>query len=372
MPMLEPLAPVEWVGSAEHGSLRLLDQRRLPGREAWLECREVQQVAEAIRDMAVRGAPAIGLAAAYGMVLAPRGTLECSWPFGLARRPAKPSSSGDSGIPARLLAARDLLAATRPTAVNLFWALARMAAAARIDPSPAALLARAQLLDRENAEANLRLSEIGAARIEAGMGILTHCNAGAIAAGGVGTALGVIATAHQQGKQLHVFVDETRPRLQGARLTAWELGRLGIPHTLICDSAAAALMGQGRIQLAVVGADRIAANGEVANKIGTYGVAVAAKHHGLPFHVAAPTSTFDLDLLEGRGIPIEERDEAEITHWGEERSCPIETRAFNPAFDITPASLIESIFTERGEIAPVGPEAIVRMLGPPRGGAPAA
>ncbi|MHB8419507.1 MAG: S-methyl-5-thioribose-1-phosphate isomerase [Myxococcales bacterium] len=338
----EILAPLEWRGDAATGALWLLDQRRLPAETRWFECRTPEGVAQAIRDMAVRGAPAIGLAAGYGLVLAARGE--------------------GQGASERIAAAGRLLRSTRPTAVNLAWALGRLSAAARLSPSPEALLALATALHREDIAGNRRIAELGAARIEPGMAVLTHCNAGAIATGGIGTALGVLALAQRQGKRIHVFVDETRPRLQGARLTAWELGRRGVPHTLICDGAAAALMAQGRIQLVVTGADRIAANGDTANKIGTYAVAVAAAHHGIPFHVAAPSSTFDPELADGRGIPIEERDEAEVAVWGGVRVCPPQTHAFNPAFDVTPAALIRSIFTERGEIAPVDRGAIARVL----------
>ncbi len=336
------LAPLEWRGDVESGALWLLDQRLLPREERWLHCRTPGEVAEAIRDMAVRGAPAIGLAAAYGMVLAAR---------------------GGAGALERIDEARRLLAATRPTAVNLAWALGRLDEAARTEPSPGALLAVARTLHDEDVAGNRHIAELGAARIENGMGILTHCNAGALATGGVGTALGVVALAHRQGKRIHVYVDETRPLLQGARLTAWELGRRRVPHTLVCDSAAASLMARGRVQFVVTGADRIAANGDVANKIGTYGVALAAAYHHIPFHVAAPASTFDLALADGRGIPIEERDESEIAVCGGARISPRSTRAFNPAFDVTPAALIRSIFTDRGEIAPVEPGPISRVVG---------
>ncbi len=336
--MAESLAPLEWSGDAARGVLRLLDQRRLPHEELWLDFGSPEDVARAIRDMVVRGAPAIGLAAAYGLVLA-------------ARRG-----------PAAIVEASRLLAATRPTAVNLAWGLARLGERARVDPSPEGLLEFARALHREDVEGNRRMAALGAARIESGMGVLTHCNAGAIATGGVGTALGVIAEAQRQGKRIHVFVDETRPRLQGARLTAWELSRLGVPHTLICDGMAASLMARGLVQLAVTGADRIAENGDVANKIGTYGVAIAAFHHGIPFHVAAPASTFDLSLADGAGIPIEERDAAEVTDWGGTRICPKETAVFNPAFDVTPAALVRSIFTDRGEISPVDRESVRRVI----------
>jgi methylthioribose-1-phosphate isomerase len=328
------IRPLEWRGDARTGALYLLDQRILPGREEWVCLRSVEEVARAISDMTVRGAPAIGLTAAYGVVLAVRG-----------------------GVPAA--EARTILARTRPTAVNLIWALDRMVAHG--SPEPQGLLELARSLHEEDVAGNRRMAETGARRIGSGMGVLTHCNAGALATGGVGTALGVIAAAHQQGKRIHVYVDETRPRLQGARLTAWELARLGVPHTLICDGAAASLMARGKIQLCVTGADRIAANGDTANKIGTYSVAVNARHHGVAFHVAAPFSTFDLSIPDGSRIPIEERDPSEVTAWGTGRTSPRETTVFNPAFDVTPAPLIRSIFTERGEVEPVDAAAIARL-----------
>jgi methylthioribose-1-phosphate isomerase len=226
--------------------------------------------------------------------------------------------------------------------VNLFWALEQMWGEEK-EPSPRGLLARALALHEEDVAGNRRMAAAGASRIEPGMGVLTHCNAGALATGGVGTALGVIGAAHAQGKRIHVFVDETRPRLQGARLTAWELSRLDVPYTLLCDSAAAATMQQGRIQFCVTGADRIARNGDTANKIGTYSVAVNAHHHRIPFHVAAPRSTFDMELTDGSAIPIEMRDAGEVTEWGRDH-------VLNPGFDVTPAALIRSFFTDVGEL----------------------
>ncbi len=358
------LSPLCWHGDAETGVLRLLDQRALPREERWIECRTAQEVATAIQDMIVRGAPAIGLAGAYGMVLAARGP--AAPPAPSPRAGARRSGTGAVPGPAPstgLSRARDLLATARPTAVNLVWAVDKLASAAREDPSPARLLSLARALHEDDIAGNRRMAALGAARIESGMGVLTHCNAGALATGGIGTALGVLWEAHRQGKRIHVYADETRPRLQGARLTAWELSRRGIPHTLVCDGAAASLMARGRIQLVVTGADRIAANGDAANKIGTYSVAVNARFHAIPFHVAAPAATFDLALPDGRGIPIEERSEEEVTAWGGERTCPAQTHATNPAFDVTPAALIRSIFTDRGEVDPVGREAIARVLG---------
>ncbi len=330
---------VEWRGDAHDGALILLDQRVLPEREERLEYRTVEDVAQAIRDMVVRGAPAIGVAAAYGMVLAARQARNAE----------------------ELERSRMLLASTRPTAVNLFWALEKVRTLGV--PTPDSLLRLAREIHEEDIAGNERMAAQGAARIEKGMGVLTHCNAGALATGGIGTALGVIARAHADGKQIHVYVDETRPRLQGARLTAWELSRLGVPYTLICDNMAASLMRRGKIQFCVTGADRIALNGDVANKIGTYSVAVNARYHRIPFHVAAPRSTFDPAIPDGSHIPIEERDAGEVTDWGEGRTCPVDAKVFNPAFDVTPAELVSSIFTDHGEIAPVTREGVLRLLG---------
>lgn len=334
-------SPMQWEGESRTGVLRLLDQRQLPHEERWLTLRTVGEVVAAIREMVVRGAPAIGITAAYGMVLA-----------------AQQAQAGGSSLED----ARAALSATRPTAVNLFWALERCRELYQRDSCPNAMLQLATSIHREDVEGNRRMAEIGAERLQTGTGVLTHCNAGALATGGIGTALGVLAAAHRQGKRIHVFVDETRPRLQGAKLTAWELSRLGIPHTLICDGMAATLMAKGLIQACVVGADRIAANGDVANKVGTYAAAVNAKHHRLPFYVAAPRSTFDLSLPDGSRIPIEERAPAEVTGLGDERICPEATLAYNPAFDVTPAELIAGIFTDVGEIAPVTASQIAALV----------
>jgi methylthioribose-1-phosphate isomerase len=332
------IKPLEWRGDAESGALFLLDQRLLPGREQWIACRTVSDVAEAIRNMTVRGAPAIGVAAAYGFVLA-----------------AQQSRVS-------LDQARELLVSTRPTAANLAWALSRCWDRASPDFSPRALLCEAVAIHREDIENNRRIGANGADHLENGTSVLTHCNAGGLATGGVGTALSVVATAVSRGKRIHVFVDETRPRLQGARLTAWELSRLGIPYTLICDNMAAALMAKGRIHACVTGADRIAANGDTANKIGTYGVAVLARHHQIPFHVAAPSSTFDLGIATGKAIPIEERAPQEVSAWGGEQICPDNAPIYNPAFDVTPAELITSIVTESGIIQPVGRQTVARVI----------
>lgn len=334
------MTPLEW----RDGALAMIDQRLLPGELRWVICKRAAEVAACISNMTVRGAPAIGLAAAYGMVLASQ------------------EAEGAAHRAEFLAAARAQLAATRPTAVNLFWALERCGQALEAGADTATLLEVARQLHADDAAGNRRIGEDGAALITSGMGVLTHCNAGALATGGWGTGLSPLFVAHERGVQFHVFVDETRPRLQGARLTAWELAQAGIPHTLICDNMAASLMRAGRIQLCLTGADRIAANGDVANKIGTYGVAVAARHHGLVMAVAAPRSTFDLSIATGAQIPIEERAQDEVTRWGDERSCPEATKAFNPSFDVTPAELVTTLLTDRGVISPVNAERIAAVL----------
>ena len=345
------LKAVEWI-DAGGGALRLLDQRLLPGREVWFHIHSPEAAAQAIREMVVRGAPAIGITAAYAMAL--------------AAMEAEKAGATEAARRAQLERARELLAATRPTAVNLFWALDACKQQMSKDPSAAALLALARRIHADDVTGNQRIGELGLRHLQAlggaPFGVLTHCNAGAIATGGLGTALSPIFLAHERGLPLHVYVDETRPRLQGARLTAWELEQVGVPHTLICDGAAASLMAQGKIKLAIVGADRIAANGDAANKIGTYSVAVNAAHHRIPLFVAAPASTFDLACPDGRAIPIEERATAEVTDWGEDRTCPPRTTAFNPAFDVTPAALIRAILTDRGEISPVNAERVKAVI----------
>jgi methylthioribose-1-phosphate isomerase len=335
-----PLAfsPLSWQGDR----LVLLDQRRLPGDEVYLECRTWSEVADAIRTLAVRGAPAIGVAAAFGVALA-----------GLS------SSAQDGDALLRdVEAAADGLAATRPTAVNLFWALDRMrryARSRRALPPPAlraGLVTEAETICEEDVAANRRLGAFGAELVPARARILTHCNAGGLATAGYGTALGVVRGAVEAGRQPFVWVDETRPVLQGARLTAWELAREGIPHAVIADVAAASTMARGEVDLVVVGADRIAANGDTANKIGTYGVAVLARHHGIPFYVAAPFSTIDPTIPDGSAIPIEERDPREVQELAGRRIVPAASPARNPAFDVTPAALVTAIITERGVFRP--------------------
>lgn len=338
------MRPLEW----NAGELKMIDQRLLPGKVLWVNCRKSQEVAARISDMTVRGAPAIGLAAAYGLVLASQEADDAALEGESRRR--------------FLQAARKELAATRPTAVNLFWALERCGAAIDAGAETGALLELAKRLHEEDVAGNRRMGEDGAKLITPGCGVLTHCNAGALATGGWGTGLSPIFVAHERGVKFHVFVDETRPRLQGARLTAFELAQAGVPHTLICDNMAASLMRAGRIQVALTGADRIAANGDVANKIGTYSVAVNARYHGVKFAVLAPKSTFDLSLATGAQIPIEERSQDEVTQWGDERTCPAETKAFNPGFDVTPAELIGAIFTDRGPISPVNAAEVARVM----------
>jgi methylthioribose-1-phosphate isomerase len=349
------LANIEWIGDADTGFLRLLDQTRLPGETAYLDCRDVPAVWDAIKRLVVRGAPAIGVAAAYGCVVALRGAADAR---------------------AALKQACDHLATSRPTAVNLFWALQRIR---RVEPCSAdALLAEARRVHEEDAamcrsigEHGVKLIERAAARNDAaarsrpheGTGILTHCNAGALATGGIGTATAPMYLAHQRGVPLRVFADETRPLLQGARLTAFELAAAGIDVTLICDDMSAQVMREGRVDLVITGADRIAANGDSANKIGTYALAILALHHGIPFYIAAPSSTFDLAIPDGGAIPIEQRDGNEITEGFGRRTAPAMMKTYNPAFDVTPHELIAGIVTEKGIIEPVNAQTVRSMVG---------
>lgn len=318
--------------------VRLIDQRRLPGELVVLDCTDYHQVGEAIKTLAVRGAPAIGVAAAGGLALAAQA---------LRDQPVEGFWAGFA------LAAKEL-ATTRPTAVNLFWAIEKVIAFTEtlVGQSPAgaaeAIYQFAVQMAHEDVATNKRMAEIGAAIVPQGAGILTHCNTGALATVDWGTALGVIRMAHEQGKGIHVFVDETRPVLQGARLTAWECVHFGIPATLITDNMAAHMMKQGKVQICFVGADRIAANGDTANKIGTYGVAILAREHGIPFYVVAPSSTVDLKMVTGDEIEIEERHHAEVTHLGGQRIAPEGIGVANPAFDVTPAKYITGIITEQG------------------------
>jgi len=344
---------VGWVGDASNGVLRMIDQTRLPTEFVEIDCADVPTVWEAIKSLRVRGAPAIGVAAAYGAVIGARAGL----------------AEGQMEIEQALYAATEHLRTSRPTAVNLFWALDRIERFAETIPADVDpygfldhLLAEAHRIAEEDSAICRAIGLNGAKLVTAGQGILTHCNAGGLATTDYGTALAVIYTAHDQGKQPHVFADETRPLLQGARLTAWELQRQGVPVTLICDNMAAQVMKEGKINMVIVGADRIAANGDTANKIGTYGVALLAKAHGLPFYVAAPSSTFDLTLADGAGIPIEQRDPSEITQGFGRTTAPEGITVYNPAFDVTPADLITGIITERGVIRPVNTATIREVI----------
>jgi methylthioribose-1-phosphate isomerase len=331
-----------WDASAE--AMRLLDQTRLPGEVRLLALTDAEGVAEAIRSLRVRGAPAIGVAAAYGLALGARAAVD----------------EGALEIRSRLTATAAMLRATRPTAVNLAWALdrllramdAHLGAGGPDDALPTRLLAEAHAIAAEDAAACRAMGELGAELIADGDTLLTHCNAGALATAGMGTALAPIYTAHHAGKRLHVYVDETRPVLQGARLTAWELSHAGVPLTLITDSMAAHVLRRGGVRAVFVGADRIAANGDVANKIGTYGLAVLAREHGVPLYVVAPRSTVDLSLADGDAIPIEERAAGEVTGYGGDRWAPEGVRVANPAFDVTPARYITAIVTEAGIALP--------------------
>jgi methylthioribose-1-phosphate isomerase len=332
----------------------MVDQRKLPAQEVYVRCRTAPEVAKAIRTMVIRGAPAIGVAAAYGIAL------------GMRRSTAK----GTTQFTVEFQKTCDLMAGTRPTAVNLFWAIDRLkrafAEGAQAGESPEELSAR---LDREAKAihdedvANCRLmGGHGADVVKDGARVLTHCNAGALATAGYGSALGVIRAAVEQGKKIAVFADETRPFMQGARLTAWELVRDGINTTVITESMAGPLMRDGEIDIVIVGADRIAANGDTANKIGTYTVAVLAHEHQIPFYVAAPLSTIDLATPDGHRIPIEERDQREVTHFGTSRVTPEGAKTRNPAFDVTPHRYIAGIITERGILRPPYAESLAAAL----------
>lgn len=329
------MKPIIW----EKGCLKLLDQTKLPLEEKIIECRSYQAVADAIRDMIVRGAPAIGATAAFGIVIGAKeiGVIEDKkrWLEELKKIGFE-------------------LKQTRPTAVNLAWAVERMLKKAEDNiqsgiPQLQDILENEALeIAREDVESNYAIGRFGDELVPEGANILTHCNAGALATVGYGTALGVIRAAHSNGKKVHVFVDETRPFLQGARLTAWELDKEGIPFTLITDNMAGYIMSKGMVDLIVVGADRIAANGDTANKIGTYSLAVLAKEHNIPMYIAAPLSTIDMSLTSGKEIPIEEREADEVLFIKGKRIAPEGTRVFNPAFDVTPNELITAIITDKG------------------------
>ena len=338
---------IRWQGN----SLALLDQTRLPVEEVWNTYTDYRKVADAIRRLVVRGAPAIGVAAAYALCLA-----------AMEYKGQNPEEFQKS-----MAAASAELAASRPTAVNLFWALDRMglalgAAGCGAEALPI-LIREAEAIHREDMAMNRAIGAAGAAIVPHGARILTHCNAGAIATGGYGTALGVVRSAFTQGKVEMVYCDETRPLLQGARLTAWELVKDGIPATLITDNMAASLMSQAKIDLVLLGCDRMAANGDFANKIGTYGVAVLAHYHGIPFYSVLPSSTIDLSIPDGSHIPIEQREASEVTHFAGVQTAPEGVGVYNPAFDVTPHRLLTGIITEKGVIHPPFAEQLAERFG---------
>jgi len=350
------LETLSWHGD-RFGVLKMIDQTLLPTEINVIECKDVESVWEAIKMLRVRGAPAIGIAAAYGVCLGLQ-TLAADVP----------------AFRQRLGEVTDYLASSRPTAVNLFWALDRMKAKAEslfstnsvqemgVTEIGETLFAEAKAIHEEDRHVCRSIGRFGQELVRNGSTWLTHCNAGGLATADYGTALAIFFAATESGKKIHVYADETRPLLQGARLTAWELMQRGIEVTLICDSMAALVMRQGKIDGVVVGADRIAANGDTANKIGTYGVAVSAKAHGIPFYVAAPVSTFDLSLSDGSAIPIEVRSADEICDGFGKRTAPEGVKVYNPAFDVTPAALIAGIITERGIISPVNRQNVEKML----------
>jgi len=369
---------VKWIGDID-GCLELIDQRRLPGEFVKLQCRDVETLFEAIKTLAVRGAPAIGVSAAYGLVLALQ-KLDASVGIEISLEALK--------------IAREFLASSRPTAVNLFWALDRVWRAAssesQFEPAvkppakylaprstrgPAAssvetlqqlrevVLREANAIYEEDVNMCRKIGQHGEKFINDGAGILTHCNAGALATAGQGTALSPMFEAHKKGKKFRVYADETRPLLQGARLTAWELKQAGIDVTVICDNMAGWLMKQGKINAVITGADRIAANGDTANKIGTYSLSILAREHGVPFYIAAPSSTFDLNIKSGAEIPIEQRSAEEVTTFAGTQSAPAGVSAYNPAFDVTEARDIAAIITERGIIEYPGTDNILKCLG---------
>ncbi len=340
-----PFKTIEW----KDEKIVILDQRKLPTRMNYVTCKDPECVISAIKTMVIRGAPAIGVAAAMGLALGAK----------LSR-----TSTRDEFLH-EFEALCDRFAASRPTAVNLFWAIDRMKSLARSIPFPsvkATLREEALKILDEDIQTNRAMGSFGKELIPEKASILTHCNAGALATGGFGTALGVIYAAAEEGKSIQVYADETRPVLQGARLTTWELHQYKIPVTLITDNMAGMLMKDGKIQLVIVGADRIAANGDTANKIGTYSVAVLAHHHGIPFYVAAPLSTFDPSLATGDAIPIEYRDKKEVFYCGKRRIAPRGIQAFNPAFDVTPAELITAIITEKGIVTSPNVPSIAKLL----------
>lgn len=346
-----PTPAIQWIGQTD-GHLQLIDQTLLPGELKLIDCKSVEQVWEAIKLLRVRGAPAIGVAAAYGVIV------------GCQAAAKLPRAEFD----VRLAEVLDYLASSRPTAVNLFWALNRIRKTAVDCPQLVSdellawLLQEARAIETEDREMCAAIGRYGAELLKNCTGVLTHCNTGGLATAGDGTALAAIFAAAKINPQLQVYADETRPLLQGARLTAWELMQRNVNVTLICDSMAAWVMKEKKVQAVIVGADRIAANGDAANKIGTYGLSVLAKAHGIPFYVAAPSSTFDLTIPNGDAIPIEQRAAAEITHGFGKQTAPTECPVYNPAFDVAPAANIAALITERGVIRPVNETEIRRSL----------
>ncbi len=361
--MMEIKPPVEvaqWVGGASDGFVRLLDQTRLPEETVFLDCKSLDTLWDAIKRLVVRGAPAIGIAAGYGMVL------------GCGHIAVNTKAKSPQDLAGPLRNAGEYLSSSRPTAVNLDWAIARMLK--RFDSELAggceccnamceALLAEARDIHTEDVAMCLRIGNLAADLIRDVNGVLTHCNAGALATGGIGTATAGMYVAHATGHVFRAYCDETRPLLQGSRLTAWELMQAGIDTTVICDNMAAQVMRESRVQLVITGADRIAANGDTANKIGTYGVAILAARHNIPFYVAAPYSTFDMSLPSGDSIPIEIRGSEEICEGFGRRTAPAGADTYSPAFDVTPAELIAGIITDRGMISPVNEETVRSVLG---------
>jgi methylthioribose-1-phosphate isomerase len=351
MKTIKQLDTLHWIGGLD-GHLRMIDQTLLPVEFKEIDCRDVETVWEAIKMLRVRGAPAIGIAAGYGVCVGIQNVIDAD----------------ETAFFGRLREVVEYLAGSRPTAVNLFWALKRMESKAeslrgRSSREIAGLLLdEARAIHDEDRQMCRAIGRHGAELLHDGQGVLTHCNAGGLATADYGTALALFFAAAESGKTLHIFADETRPLLQGARLTAWELQQRGIDVTVICDSMAAQVMREGKVQAVVAGADRIAANGDTANKIGTYGVAVLAKAHGIPFYIAAPSSTFDLSIASGAEIPIEQRDPCEVSHGFGRQTAPEGVRIYNPAFDVTPAELIAAIICEKGIIRPVNRECIAAML----------
>ncbi len=338
---------LEW----NNGKVRFLDQTRLPADEIYVETDDEWKIGGAIKDLAIRGAPLIGIASAYAVALAAN---KCP-----ANTPSDISNYFDKVI--------NILAGTRPTAVNLFWALNRQKRVIEENKSrglevlKAVLLHEARMIHEEDAAMCVAIGKLGADLLPNAASVLTHCNTGTLATGGIGTALGIIRTSWEQHKLKHVYIDETRPLLQGARLTSWELASDGIPSTLLTDNVAGFLMQQGMVNAVVVGADRIAANGDVGNKVGTYTLAVLAKYHNIPMYVAAPTSTIDFDMKDGKGIPIEQRNSKEVTEPFGKKIAPDDTAVYSPAFDITPSDIVSAIVTEKGVLRKPYEDSIARI-----------